>query len=65
MWYFLPNKETTTLTAKRQTDFASRQLDCKQHGEHRAGRYPVIVSFGKQFNHHVISVVSHNFFLTS
>ena len=41
MWYFLQNTEATALT----TDFALRQLDCKQHGEHRTARYPVIVSF--------------------
>ena len=46
MWYLLQNTEAlTALTAKHQTDFALRQLDCKQHGEHRTARYPVIVSF--------------------
>ena len=63
MWYLLQNIEPTALTAKRQTDFALRQFDCKQHGEHRTVRYPVIVSFVKQFNRHTISIVSHIFFL--
>ena len=31
MWYLLQNTEATALTAKHQTDFALRQLDCKQH----------------------------------
>ena len=37
--------EATALTVKHQTDFALRQLHCKQHGEHRTARYPVTVSF--------------------
>ena len=45
VWYLLQNTEATALTAKHLTDFALRQLDCKQHGEHRTARYPVIVSF--------------------
>ena len=45
MWYLLQNTEATALTAKHQTDFALRQLNCKQHGEHRTARYPVTVSF--------------------
>ena len=65
MWYLLQNTEATALTAKHQTDFALRQLECKQHGEHRTTCYPVIVSFVKQCNRHIISVVSHIFFLTS
>ena len=59
MWYLLQNTEATALTAKRQTDFALGQLDCKQHCEHRMARYPVIVSFGKQFNRHNICSKSH------
>ena len=39
MWYLLQNTEATALTAKRQTDLALRQLDCKQHGEHRTACY--------------------------
>ena len=45
MWYLLQNPEATALTAKHQTEFALRQLHCKQHGEHRTARYPVTVSF--------------------
>ena len=62
MWYLLQNTEATALT-KRQTDFALRRLDCKQHVEHRTARHPVILSFGKQFNRHVISVVIKSHFL--
>ena len=65
MSYLLQNTEAALgLTAKHQTDFALRQLDCKQHGEHRTARYPVTVSFGKQFIPHIISVVIHILFLT-
>ena len=59
MWYLLKTSEATALTEKRQPNFALRQLDCKQHGEHRTARYTVIVSFGKQFNRHVICSKSH------
>ena len=65
MWCLLQNTEATALTAKRQTDFALRQLDSKLHGEHRTARYPAFASFVKQFNRHIISVVSHILFLTS
>ena len=65
MWCLLQNTEATALTAKRQTDFALRQLDSKQHGEHRTARYTAFASFVKQFNRHIISVVSHILFLTS
>ena len=59
MWYLIQNTEATALTAKHQTDFALQQLDFKQHGEHRTARYPVILSFGKQFNRHIICSKSH------
>ena len=39
--YLQQNTLATASTAKRQTAFAV--LDCKQHGEHRTARYPVIV----------------------
>ena len=65
MWCLLQNTEATALTAKRQTDFALRQLDSKQHGEQRTARYPAFASFVKQFKRHIISVVSHILFLTS
>ena len=60
MWCLLQNTEAIALIAKRQTDFALRQLDCKQHGEHRTARYPASASFVKQFNRHNICSKSHS-----
>ena len=45
MLYLLQTTEATVVTAKHQTEFALRQLDCKHHGENRTARSPVIVSF--------------------